>query len=895
MIRKIIIILALAFPQISIAQDVTFNFVDLQPNIPSGVTGEVDNSAHRLRVFGITNPNTSRYVYFFSNKIPLSDVETTIFEADISLPTGLRNGILNGPDPCGDRSGGNSMGTPVLFRVDLAPLSFVEISNAGEFGLRLEQVINNTGPQNELSPNGGIARTNTAISYWTGGPASFDPLGLTPAGSVGAKYHVRLAIDFKQNKVMAEIIPNNGFEENFNPLPAGSEGAITSPFVAVTNLIDYTKDPGFNGSLRFSISVRTNGNTDEDDSLAPGGTLRYIDREFTNIQVTLNQPIDFPTIPQLQFLFFPDDFNNNVIDSYWELLPLAGLNFVEEDSVLKLYGIPNETGVAFFLTSAAKRQDLTVEIDFMAPTGIQDNTSCVFRIQFDFFNYIDISINNVGYKLARVIGNRVDAIGYSIPLFGDETINFHRLKLSYENATGRVDAFIDSIRLDGIPDKAFSSYFTTFKFAFFANSIKDQYIERKWDNFNSIGEDQWIFRVTNTNNSGPGSLRQAIFDANSSVGPDSIVFNIPTNDPGYNPAIGVWTIQPDIVMPALEDSGTTIDGSTQSFFTGVDPNPKGREILLDGNNVSGNNWGFLISSNDNKIRNLAISRFSKGIVLNGNNSSRNIIENNYIGTDATGELSVGNTWGIYISEGAHNNLIGTDNIIAYNDSDGVRIIGAESLSNTITCNSITNNGGLGINNFSGGNKELTPPNITTIAGDSISGIAPLNSIVEVFSDTENEGKEYQGFTMVDSSGNFSFPLFRAMVGQYITSTATDSFGNTSEFSEPLGYLVPVENDKSISEGKISQKYALKYNFPNPFNPDTIIEYQLPESSEVNLLIYNTIGQLVKTLVKEKQTTGYYFVRWDGKNEAGHTVGSGVYFYSLRTKNYMKTCKMIILR
>src|SRR5947208_7564171 len=80
------------------------------------------------------------------------------------------------------------------------------------------------------------------------------------------------------------------------------------------------------------------------------------------------------------------------------------------------------------------------------------------------------------------------------------------------------------------------------------------------------------FTVTTTSDIGTGSLRQAITDANAHAGPDTIVFNIPVNDPGFNGT--VFTIKPLSALPPLTDANTTIDGATQTAFTG-DTNPSG--------------------------------------------------------------------------------------------------------------------------------------------------------------------------------------------------------------------------------------------------------------------------------------------------------------------------------
>ena len=86
-------------------------------------------------------------------------------------------------------------------------------------------------------------------------------------------------------------------------------------------------------------------------------------------------------------------------------------------------------------------------------------------------------------------------------------------------------------------------------------------------------------------------------------------------------------------------------------------------------------------------------------------------------------------------------------------------------------------------------------------------------------------------------------------------------------------------------------YALEQNFPNPFNPTTTIGYQLPQSSEVDLSIYNQLGQKVATLVSAQQQAGRYQYDWDASGFA-----SGVYFYILRTTTgFMESRKLILLK
>ncbi len=96
-------------------------------------------------------------------------------------------------------------------------------------------------------------------------------------------------------------------------------------------------------------------------------------------------------------------------------------------------------------------------------------------------------------------------------------------------------------------------------------------------------------------------------------------------------------------------------------------------------------------------------------------------------------------------------------------------------------------------------------------------------------------------------------------------------------------------------GAVPDRFDLAQNFPNPFNPETIIKYQLPRQSHVKLEIYNTLGQKVRTLVDATQKASYYSVKWDGRNQSGNRVSSGIYLYRLETDGFVRTRKMILLR
>jgi hypothetical protein len=95
--------------------------------------------------------------------------------------------------------------------------------------------------------------------------------------------------------------------------------------------------------------------------------------------------------------------------------------------------------------------------------------------------------------------------------------------------------------------------------------------------------------------------------------------------------------------------------------------------------------------------------------------------------------------------------------------------------------------------------------------------------------------------------------------------------------------------------ELPSTFSLSQNHPNPFNPSTMIEYALPQNAEVSLVIYNVLGQKVKTLVNEFQTAGFKSVEWDGKDEMGNVTATGIYFYKLMAGDYTQTKKMVMLK
>ena len=111
---------------------------------------------------------------------------------------------------------------------------------------------------------------------------------------------------------------------------------------------------------------------------------------------------------------------------------------------------------------------------------------------------------------------------------------------------------------------------------------------------------------------------------------------------------------------------------------------------------------------------------------------------------------------------------------------------------------------------------------------------------------------------------------------------------------PDGLVEDLGITMSIDPDVVPSQYALHANYPNPFYPRTNIKYDLPEVSDVQLMIYNILGQQVKTLVSQRQFTGFKSVVWNGTSDRGKPVSAGVYLYQIHAKGFSQTRKMILL-
>ena len=127
---------------------------------------------------------------------------------------------------------------------------------------------------------------------------------------------------------------------------------------------------------------------------------------------------------------------------------------------------------------------------------------------------------------------------------------------------------------------------------------------------------------------------------------------------------------------------------------------------------------------------------------------------------------------------------------------------------------------------------------------------------------------------------------------YYSAFAYDSQGN---YSDPVKLLVEGTTDtEDEPKANIPDHFELSQNHPNPFNPATVIKYQLPIKSHVTIKIYDLLGNEIRSLVDGKQPAGFHSVVWDGKNDFGSSVASGIYFYQINANNEFKQTKRMLL-
>jgi hypothetical protein len=157
----------------------------------------------------------------------------------------------------------------------------------------------------------------------------------------------------------------------------------------------------------------------------------------------------------------------------------------------------------------------------------------------------------------------------------------------------------------------------------------------------------------------------------------------------------------------------------------------------------------------------------------------------------------------------------------------------------------------------------------------------------------------------DQPVNLFFDSYFLPTGSYqgnLKIYSHDKNHSLNPFSIPV--ILNVDTTTSVGEETETLPYAftLSQNYPNPFNPSTTIPFTVHSSRfmvhgplHTTLTVYNILGQKVRTLLDEEKLPGNYRITWDGKDDKGNQVSSGIYFYQLKAKDFKETRKMSLLK
>jgi parallel beta-helix repeat protein len=343
---------------------------------------------------------------------------------------------------------------------------------------------------------------------------------------------------------------------------------------------------------------------------------------------------------------------------------------------------------------------------------------------------------------------------------------------------------------------------------------------------------------------------------------------------------------------------TVVGNLIGTDVTGTLPLPNTNGMVIDG-----------IASRHYIDSNVISANRQCGIDIHISGTDSNVIVRNKIGTDITGIQALGNTIdGIRIAEGGQYNRIGLPgkgNIIAYNGGNGITLMTAADLYNTISENSIYSNGALGIDLYPAGinandagsadtagpNDLMNFPVIQNVNLNAISGITSISGTIdytihggangiriELFKSDNNasgygEGKEFIGYAIADGSVNWSFNCACFGSNDIVTSTATDLRGNTSEFSLNSSVIT------SVNDIPMDNNLML---YPNPASSILVVEFSDEKFQNAGYKITNAIGEILLTgnLKEMKNTINI------------NPFAQGVYFLQLNTRNGIYTRKII---
>jgi hypothetical protein len=142
-----------------------------------------------------------------------------------------------------------------------------------------------------------------------------------------------------------------------------------------------------------------------------------------------------------------------------------------------------------------------------------------------------------------------------------------------------------------------------------------------------------------------------------------------------------------------------------------------------------------------------------------------------------------------------------------------------------------------------------------------------------------------------------FPAVNAKYVKFVIDYPTAGVKQLGELELEVGEALSSTDLMSGIESILGtpEVFELKDNYPNPFNPTTRIEFSLPKNQQVKIMVFNQIGQRVKTLYDAKLDAGYHAITWNGQTESGIQAPSGTYFLLFQSEEYRQTRKMLLVK
>ena len=167
---------------------------------------------------------------------------------------------------------------------------------------------------------------------------------------------------------------------------------------------------------------------------------------------------------------------------------------------------------------------------------------------------------------------------------------------------------------------------------------------------------------------------------------------------------------------------------------------------------------------------------------------------------------------------------------------------------------------------------------------------------------ESSGEFVQGFMNSSVSGVIEIPMGTTEGQWSIRIILSDDLGESTNLgpndlgSQNFQNYIYIDNSEL---GQLSNNtpinFSLEQNYPNPFNPNTSIQYTLPSDGYVLINVYDMLGNLVKNLVSQNQSSGYNVVQWNAIDHLGYPVSAGLYLYSIQAGEFAQTKKMVLLK